>query len=166
MSVFGFLKRLFGGGSSALTREEIAKLPAGKLVYRALYSLPDAGSANEAQRDFVSMVMLDGEVRNGGFNQYYYNTGEERQRAAEAFARAGAADAAELVRQADGCYDASRERLAELWDGTIKGFSASYKERFFDRFDTEYYALMDKKRFQELLAEFVRSHAGDFIPRE
>ena len=75
MSVFGFLKRLFGGGSSALTREEIAALPAGKLVYRALYSLPDAGSANEAQRDFVSMVMLDGEVLNGGFNQYYYNTG-------------------------------------------------------------------------------------------
>ena len=166
MAVFGFLKRLFGGGSSALTREEIAALPAGKLVHRALYSLPDAESANEAQRDFVSMVMLDGEVRNGGFNQYYYNTGEERQRAAEAFARAGAADAAELVRQADGCYDANRERLAELWDGTIKGFSASYKERFFDRFDTEYYALMDKKRFQEFLAEFVRSHAGDFIPRK
>lgn len=166
MAVPGFLKRLFGGGSSALTREKIAALPAGKLVHRALYSLPDAGDANEAQRDFVGMVMLDGEVRNGGFNQYYYNTGEERQRAAEAFARAGAADAAELVRQADGCYDANRERLAELWDGTMKGFSASYKERFFDRFDTEYYALMDKKRFQELLAEFVRSHAGDFMPRE
>ncbi|MCD8035548.1 MAG: DMP19 family protein [Alistipes sp.] len=166
MAVFGFLKKLFGGGSSALTREEIAALPAGKLVHRVLYSLPDAESANEAQRDFVSMVMLDGEVRNGGFNQYYYNTGEERQRAAEAFARAGAADAAELVRQADGCYDANRERLAGFWDGTMKGFSASYKERFFDRFDTEYYALMDKKRFQELLAGFVRSHAGDFIPRK
>ena len=164
--MFGFLKSFFGGGSSVLTREEIGTLPPKKLYFRVLYSLPDAEEANDAQRDFVSMVMLDGEVRNGGFNQYYYNTGEERQRAAEAFARAGAADAAELVRQADGCYDASRERLAGFWDGTIKGFSASCKERFFDRFDTEYYALMDKKRFRELLAEFVRSHAGDFIPRK
>ena len=164
--MLGFLKGLFGSGAKrGLTREEIAALPAGKLVHRALYSLPDAGSANEAQRDFVSMVMLDGEVRNGGFNQYYYNTGEERQRAAEAFARAGAADAAELVRQADDCFESSRERLAELWDGTMKGFSASYREQFFDRFDTEYYALMEKKRFYALLAEFVRGHAGDFVTK-
>ena len=78
--MFGFLKSFFGGGSSVLTREEIGTLPPKKLYFRVLYSLPDAEEANDAQRDFVSMVMLDGEVRNGGFNQYYYNMGAEPSR--------------------------------------------------------------------------------------
>lgn len=162
--MFGFLKRFFGGGSSALTREEIGTLSPKKLYRRVLYSLPDAEEANDAQRDFVSMVMLDGEVRNGGFNQYYYNMGDEGRRAEQAFGRAGAADLAEIVRQANDCYDASRERLAELWDGTMKGFSASYKEKLFDRFDAAYYAAVEKDRFQALLAGFVRSRAEEFVP--
>lgn len=164
--MFGFLKRFFGGGSSALTREEIETLPPEKLYYRVLYSLPDAEKANDAQRDFVSMVMIDGEVRNGGFNQYYYNMGDEGRRAQEAFGRAGAADLAEIVRQANDCFENSRERLAELWDGTMKGFSASYKEKLFDRFDTAYYAAMEKGRFHALLAGFVRSRAEEFVPRK
>ncbi len=162
--MFGFLKSFFGGGSSALTREEIGTLPSKKLYRRVLYSLPDAEEANDAQRDFVSMVMLDGEVRNGGFNQYYYNMGDEGRRAEQAFGRTGAADLAEIVRQANDCYDASRERLAELWDGTMKGFSASYKEKLFDRFDAAYYAAVEKNRFQALLAGFVRSRAEEFVP--
>lgn len=163
-AVFTWLAGLFGGGAGrGLTREAIGTLPPQKLYRRVLYSLPDAEDANESQHDFVAMVMLDGEVRNGGFNQYYYNTGEERQRAAEAFARAGAEDAAALVRRAGECFEANRERLAELWDGTMKGFSESYKEKLFDGFDSEYYALMGKGRFYALLAEFVRSRPEDFV---
>ena len=46
----------------------------------------------------------------------------------------------------------------------MKGFSASYKEKLFDRFDTAYYAAVEKNRFQALLAGFVRSRAEEFVP--
>lgn len=65
--------------------------------------------------------------------------------------------------RANDCFDANRERLETLWDGTTKGFSKSCEEKFFDRFDTEYFALMKGDRFYELLAEFVRNRAEDFI---
>lgn len=161
--MFGFLKRIFGGGCTVLTREAIETLSPEKLCDRMLYSLPDAAEANDSQRDFVSMVMLDGEVRNGGFNQYYYNMGGERHNAEAAFRRAGATEAADLVRQANDCFDGNRERLEQLWDGTMRGFSASYKAKFFDRFDEAYYALMEKRCFYDLMAQFIRSRAEDFI---
>lgn len=162
--MFAWLAEIFGGGKAPLlTQEMIGTLPAKKLYRRVLYSLPDAEAANASQRAFVSMVLVDGEVRNGGFNQYYYNTRDERQAAEQAFATAGAVDAAAIVRRANDCFDTIRERLETLWDGTMKGFSKSYEERFFDGFDTEYFALMKGGRFYELLAEFVRSRADDFI---
>lgn len=164
MRMFEWLSGIFGGGKApVLTREMIGTLPPAKLYRKVLYTLPDADDANDAQRDFVSMILLDGEVCNGGFNQYYYNTAEERQAAERAFAAAGAADAAELVRRANACFEANRERLKTLWDGTMKGFSKSYKEKLFDTFDTEYYALMKGGRFHSLIADFVRSRAEDFI---
>lgn len=164
MRMFEWLSGIFGGGKAPrLTREMIRTLPPAKLYRRVLYALPDADEANDAQRAFVSMTLLDGEVCNGGFNQYYYNTADERQVAERAFAAAGAADVAELVRRANACFEANRARLESLWDGTIKGFSKSYKEKFFDAFDTEYYALMKGGRFHALIADFVRSRAEDFI---
>ena len=162
--MYAWLPSLFGGGAQqVLTREAIDTLPAGKLCRRVLRSFPDAELANGAQRDFVYMLMLDGEVNNGGFNQYYYNVGEDREKAVAAFAGAGAAEAAELVRQANECYESNREKLKKRWDGTMKGFSASYKEHLFDRFDEAYFALMKKDRFNELLAAFVRSCPEEFV---
>lgn len=163
--MFGWLSRLFGGGPPVLTREMLETLAPAKLCRKVLLALPDADRANASQRAFVSMMMLDGEVRNGGFNQYYYNTCDDRRNAERAFAAAGAADAAQLVRRANDCFEANRARLEALWDGTMKGFSASYREKFFDAFDSEYYALMQGGCFERLLAEFVRSRAEDFVTR-
>lgn len=165
--MFGWLLRLFGGGKSpVLTREMIATLAPAKLCRKVLFSLPDADKANVSQWDFVSVVELDGEVRNGGFNQYYYNSAENRGRAADAFGHIGASDLADLMKRANACFDANGERLAALWGGTMKGFSASYREKFFDAFDSEYYALTEGGRVEALLAEFVRSRAEDFVAQE
>lgn len=159
-----FLKRLFGRRAArGLTREAIETLPPRKLCYRTLYSLPDAAEANAAQRDFVCMFLLDGDVRNGGFTQYFYNEGEQWPSAAEAFARAGAADLTEVVRAAGACFEQRRERLEACWDGTAKGFSNSYREGGLARFDEAYFDRADKTRFYDLLARFVRERAEAFI---
>lgn len=161
--MFGRLTRLFGK-KPALTRESLAAMPPKKLCFKVLYSLPEAEDENASQRAFVDAILLNGEVRNGGFNQYYYNTGDRRDQAEQAFRTMGADDLADIVRQANDCYEAHREHLESLWDGTMKGFAASYREDLFGRFDRDYYDRADKKRFFRLVADFVRARADDFIP--
>lgn len=162
--MFEWLSALFGRRNRPLTREEIDSLPDRKLYFRALYNLPDADAANDSQWTFVYALELDGEVRNGGFNQYFYNAGEHRLKAGEAFETMGAGDLAGVAKRANACFDANRERLETLWDGTMKGFSKSYKEDFFGGLDREYFALVSKERFYALMADFVRRRADDFLP--
>lgn len=162
MELLNFIMGLFRR-EAPLTREGIDTLPPKKLFFKVLYSLPDADRATEVQHDLVHIYLLDGEVRNGGFNQYYHNTEEQRHEAAEAFVRAGAEDAAVLIRRANDRYESERERLRTCWDGTKKGFAKSYALKLFDEFDRAYYELMPQDRFFALAAQFIRRHAGEFL---
>lgn len=166
--MFDWLLPLLGmGPAPILTGDMIRTLSPAKLYRQVWRCMPDREHANESQYTFVYAVDLDGEVRNGGFNQYYYNSGENLRLAAESFARIGAEDVAEVVRRANACFEANSQRLVEsYWDGTMKGFANSYKEKLFDDFDREYDALMKDGRLFELLDKFVRSHAGDFITQQ
>lgn len=159
----GWLRDLFKG-ETPLTREAIDTLPPRKLFFKVLYGLPDAAQASEVQHDLVRMYLLDGEVRNGGFNQYYYNTDEQRHEAERAFARAGAQEVAALVRRANDRFESEEERLRACWDGTRKGFAKSYSLKLFDEFDRAYYALVSGDRFFALAAQFIRRHADAFLP--
>lgn len=161
-ALFGFLAELFGK-EAPLTREAIRTLAPRKLFFKVLYGLPDADRASEVQRDLVRMYLLDGEVRNGGFNQYYHNTEEQRLEAERAFDRAGAEDIAALVRRANARYESERERLRACWDGTKKGFAKSYALKLFDEFDRAYYDRMPADGFFALAAEFIRRHADEFL---
>lgn len=139
-------------------------LPAAQALFKVLYSLPDADRASEVQHDLVRMYLLDGEVRNGGFNQYFHNTAEQRYEACRAFERAGAGQIAALVRRAVERFDSESGQLRSCWDGTRKGFARSYALKLFDEFDRTYYELMPRERFFELAARFIRHHAGEFLP--
>lgn len=160
--MFAWLTGLFQP-DAPITRATIDRLPPRKLWRKVLSGLPDAEHANRSQRDLVRMILLDGEVCNGGFIQYYYNSGEDGRQAEQAFVRAGADDAARLIGQANDLFESERERLRTRWDGTAKGFAKSYRLKLFDAFDSEYYALMKNGRFDRLAAGFIRRHAEDFF---
>lgn len=162
--MFGWIRSLFAGPSRrALTRESMARLSDRKLVYKAIYSLPDAERANTSQWLLVYAFELDGEVRNGGFNQYYHNAAEHCRQAAEAFATMGAEDLSDLVNRANACFDANRQRLEALWSGSRKGLAQSYRLDCFGEFDRAYYQSVKRERFYALAARFVREHADDFL---
>lgn len=63
-----------------------------------------------ARRAVYALYILAGEVDNGGFNQYYYNTGAEAAAyLPEACELVGAPKYADLVRRANACYE--REKI-------------------------------------------------------
>lgn len=162
--MFEWLSRLFSRpNGNRLSQQTIATLPPRKLLYRTLYSLPDAAEANDTQRAFVRIFLLDGEVRNGGFNQYYYNNPDEDFRAVEtAFDRLGDPALAALVRQANACFETDRVRHRQRWGDSLKSFARSYADDPFREYDTAYFRMLDKGRYHELMAQFVRRNAADF----
>lgn len=111
-------------------------------------------------------VELHSEVVNGGFNQYYFNSGGDRADCARrTFDLLGADRIADLVKRANACCATNRDRLNLLWvDRTKKGFLASYKEKFFDSFDTEYCALMENdQQLYTLIGTYIKQHPQEFL---
>lgn len=153
-----------------ITKEQIEQLPPVKLCRRFIDGeLASGMEFREVFDDIMCAVELHGEVFNGGFNQYYYNTdGERSARARNTFLRLGADRIADVVKRADEQYAACRSRLQAAWkDGTKKSFGIGYKEKLFDAFDDEYYALMkNDKQLYELIGEYIKRHPQEFLTDE
>lgn len=148
-----------------ITKELIERLPADKLCRKYIDGELASDMENEVFDGIMCAVELHAEVVNGGFNQYYYNSGGERaERAGETFAKLGATRIAELVKRANGRYAACREELQSRWDGTKEGFAHGYKEKIFDAFDGEYYALMKGDRqLYTLIGTYIKQHPQEFL---
>lgn len=139
-------------------------LSARKLVFKTLYSLPDARQANASQWTFVLLFELDGEVRNGGFNQYFYNTSADLAKVEAAFEELGDEALTAVVREALTCFRNHRQEIEARWGDSLKSFAASYRNNPLGEWDTAYYEVRGKNsRFYALLAAFVRQHAADFV---
>ena len=110
---------------------------------------------------------LHAEVINGGFNQYYYNSdGERAVRAENTFVKLGAMQVADVVRRANKQYAVNRDKLHSIWNGTMEGFSYGYKEKLFDIFDDEYYALMkNDKQLYTLIGTYIKQHPQYFMTK-
>ncbi len=162
-----WIKRALGlAAPERITAELIERLPPAKLCRRFIDNQLASDTEREAFDALMSAVELHCEVLNGGFNQYYYNTdGERAERARSAFARFGADRTADVARRADACYAACRDRLHAAWkEGTRAGFTLGYKEKIFDAFDREYYALIKNDRqLYELIGAYIKRHPQEFV---
>jgi hypothetical protein len=107
--------------------------------------------------------VLEVEVANGGFLQYFYNSrGHFIDEAAdglellEAMEHLAIFDAA-VVRVTD-----ELERLGPFWQqGTLDGFAASYKVSALDEFDEKWFKLGGLSRAR---LAYIRRTTGDFEP--
>jgi Domain of unknown function (DUF4375) len=141
--------------------ESDAYLPLIDFVYRS----DDGVSARydaltKGQRMLWATMVVEGEVNNGGFNQYFFNTGGETLAdAIRGFETFGSTEHAKLAREAAELYRKDRERIAQARaEGTLDAFSESY--------ESEPYAALDS-RFFELASPpgrlaYVKSHAREF----
>ena len=178
-----------GGGASRITRIPDDALPlsvdlhlvkkAGKIARRLLDAgISDERSAfpiavlehlNPFERAVHLLRLVDLEVRNGGFTQYYFNT-EGRYEAAtkEAYALVGAEEYGSVferaAERATYCAEAHNEVRsnndpAEL----LRSFSVTYNDNPLNDIDSAYYGCEPK--IEIVLASFIRRHANEF-PRE
>lgn len=146
--------------------EQIEQLPPAKLCRKFIDGELASDIECEVFDDIMCAVELHAEVVNGGFNQYYYNSdGERAERARNMFIQLGTDRIADMVKRANECYAVNRNRLQTVWkDGTKKSFGIGYKEKLFDTFDTEYYALMkNEKQLYELIGTYIKQHPQKFL---
>lgn len=150
-----------------ITMELIERLPAHRLCRKYIDGELAADMESQEFDNIMCAVELHAEVINGGFNQYYYNSdGERAERAENTFVKLGAMQIANVVKRANKQYATNRDELHSIWDGTMKSFSYGYKEKIFNDFDDEYYALMkNDKQLYTLIGTYIKQHPADFLTK-
>lgn len=119
---------------------------------------------SNGQQAFWSTWVLEGEVNNGGFNQFYFNSSGQFFKMAEiGFKTIGAEKYAKLTTRANKIYAENKKRLGEYDDGTMESFSESYKNNPLNKLDDEFYDLADKENISELRIKYIREHKTEFI---
>lgn len=101
--------------------------------------------------------LVDLEVNNGGFNQFFFNPyGEFAGVALASYELLGAEDYAAIMRAAIATREAERDRMAQYYDAhTLEAFSESYTHTELGELDQRYYALGDG--IYHVWAVFVRT---------
>ena len=97
-------------------------------------------------RAIFATFVVDAEVKNGGFNQFFYNPhGYLAGAALAGYELLGADDYADVMRAAIATYESERGQLAPFHDaGTLEAFSKSYEHTQLGTVDDRYYALGDR----------------------
>ena len=101
--------------------------------------------------------LVDVEVNNGGFNQFFFNPyGQYAGLALAGYELLGAEDYAAVMRAAIATHEAERETIAPYYEAhTLEAFSESYRHTGLAEVDQRYYALGD--RIYDVWANFARS---------
>jgi hypothetical protein len=106
---------------------------------------------------------LEGEVNNGGFNQFYFNSsGQLADFAEDAFITVGAHKLADLVREANLTYDLVKNDLEKYNDGTLESFSKSYEGNPLNDLDDKFYELAEVEPLSNLRIKYIRSNIEEF----
>jgi hypothetical protein len=110
--------------------------------------------------------VLEAEVNNGGFNQYFYNTsGQFIDETHLGFVAIGASKSAEVVEKAVETIMNEKEMQLEMRQrGTIEAFSESYKKTKLGDCDKEFYEC--SHNIEILQIKYIRNNYGDFRRRE
>jgi hypothetical protein len=106
---------------------------------------------------------VEGEVDNGGFNQYFWNpSGAFRIEALEGYKLIGATQHEQIMAEAIKVYAAIESKLKQQQEkGTLKAFSDSYKDNPLNKLDDQFYEL--KENVSALRVRFIREHPDLFV---
>lgn len=102
-------------------------------------------SLSEGNRALWLTWIVEGEVNNGGFNQYYWNTdGRHSSEAVASFEFFSASQHATLMREANSVRRQEATTIREYEDrNTLEAFSESYKASKLGPLDDRFYALKE-----------------------
>jgi hypothetical protein len=121
-------------------------------------------SWNRSSQAIYMIWILEGEVHNGGYNQYYFNTkGEFYKHLPDALKLVGAHKFADLTMRANDIFEKENKKITKHQDGSLQGFSKSYEDNPLNTLDKEFYQLERTQDLQQLLVNFIRKHKADFV---
>jgi hypothetical protein len=111
--------------------------------------------------------IVEDEVANGGFNQYFWNTdGKYADEAVKGYKALGANKHADLVARAIKIWQSEKaQQDAYKAEGTKEAFSKSYKDTKLNGLDQPFYKLESAENTVKLRVKYARSHPDDFVGR-
>jgi hypothetical protein len=119
---------------------------------------------NSSQQAIFLSWWLEGEVNNGGFNQYYTNSsGQYAEMVPGLLKKMDALKFAELAERANQIYRSNYKQITKDQDGTLEGFSKSYENNPLNDLDSEFYKLYDQENLYQKQIEFIRKNKKDFV---
>ena len=123
-------------------------------------------SWNKSRQAIYMIWLLEGEVNNGGYNQFYFNSsGQFYKYLPEALRLVGAPKFAYLTEKANMTFEKENAKITKYQDGTIEGFSKSYDDNPLNDFDTEFYELYQTENLQQIQVDFIRKNKKEFIDK-
>lgn len=121
---------------------------------------------SKSEQAIYIIWVLEGEINNGGFNQYYFNSsGEFADLAPDALKLVKANKFAELVNKANMLYKKEHKNITKNQDGTLEGFGKSYDDNPLNELDDEFYDLYKTEKLEDLQIEYIRQHKSEFIDK-
>ena len=114
-------------------------------------------SLPEGLQAFFAVWLVDAEVKNGGFSQYFWNRGDSGAGVAVfGFRLLGADDHAALMEEAIKTWERERSVMSSYEArGTLEAFSEWTRHTVLGPLDMQYYGLPD---IEPTLARFLRAH--------
>ncbi|MFD2920928.1 DUF4375 domain-containing protein [Terrimonas rubra] len=123
-------------------------------------------SWNKSRQAIYMIWMLEAEVNNGGFNQFYFNfSGQFYKQLPAALKLVGAKQFAGLMQNANDLFEKENAKITQHQDGTLEGFSESYVDNPLNKLDERFYDLYKKESLSELQIAYIRSHKTDFTDK-
>ncbi|HEY4322433.1 MAG TPA: DUF4375 domain-containing protein [Mucilaginibacter sp.] len=121
-------------------------------------------SFSEGQQIIYVIWLLAAEVNNGGFNQYYFNSsGKFRKLVPDALRLINAGKFVDLMTRANLIFETENEKITKHQDGTLEGFSESYKDNPLNALDKKFYELDKNDQLDKLQVQFIRKNKIEFI---
>ena len=165
-----------GQNSKALTIENIDSLTDRDLLFEIFVNIAERytgqtdkkkeiiSKLTQEQQVFYALTVLEMEVNNGGFNQYYYNQGDEfADLAVDGFKAIGAKKFADLATRANKVFREQNKKITDKQDGSMQGFSESYKDNPLNDLDKEFYNLYKDEPLTKLTVDYVKKNKSKFI---
>lgn len=123
-------------------------------------------SWNKSRQAIYMIWVLESEVNNGGYNQFYFNSsGQFYKHLPEALKLVGALKFADLTERANDTFEKENPKITQHQDGTLEGFSKSYNDNPLNKFDDEFYDLYETENLHQIQADFIRKNKKEFIDK-
>jgi hypothetical protein len=108
--------------------------------------------------------MVDGEVNNGGFNQFFWNDSRRYiDEARQGYHLIGAEAQLALLDEALERYEGNSETLQRFRErNTLEAFSDSYRDDLFGDLDRRFFELDS----HGLITSYIRSHRDEFVDQD